>query len=481
RDQILFINADREYGEGKAQNKLRPEDIEKIDFVFTHKRELPKYSRLVSKAEIVDQHDCNLNIRRYVDNTPEPEPEDVQAHLIGGIPDDEIAALAGPFAQFGITADSLFAPERAGYQGFVSSIDAKPAIKRAIEADAALAQTIRRHQAVLEGWWAEARDEFAQLEDARNGGKQSPEVRHDLITSLKHQLVPLGVLDEFKSAGVFVNWWQQIRYDLKTIIATGWHHSLIPDAYLIAEFFQPEADAIEALEATIAEQQAALDEAVETAIEVAAWEPDEDEKASAAVLKKALKALIDDLKNAMGDSAIKERDNLKEQDAAIKTIEKRIKTAKAAHKAKQNELEQKLELKRLGGDGFKAEARALIEQNTQRREQLDQTNKADKRKINALNKDQTALQARLENTDALLTAIGGQLTDAQARELILKKLYDIVHAELDRYLNAEKRALIAAVENLWEKYAVSSRRLELARGETLKSLDGMLAGLGYVS
>jgi type I restriction enzyme M protein len=35
RDKVLFINADREYAEGKAQNKLRPEDIEKIDFVFT--------------------------------------------------------------------------------------------------------------------------------------------------------------------------------------------------------------------------------------------------------------------------------------------------------------------------------------------------------------------------------------------------------------------------------------------------------------
>ena len=30
---------------------------------------------------------------------------------------------------------------------------------------------------------------------------------------------PLSVLDEFKSAGIFVNWWQQIRYDLKTISA----------------------------------------------------------------------------------------------------------------------------------------------------------------------------------------------------------------------------------------------------------------------
>ena len=79
KDKVLFINADREYAEGKAQNKLRPEDIEKIDFVFTHKREIPKYSRLVDKAEIVGTHDYNLNIRRYVDNTPDPEPEDAGA------------------------------------------------------------------------------------------------------------------------------------------------------------------------------------------------------------------------------------------------------------------------------------------------------------------------------------------------------------------------------------------------------------------
>ena len=83
-----------------------------------------------------------------------------------------------------------------------------------------------------------ARDDFAQLRD----GKKMPEVRHELLTTLKSKLVPLGVLDEFKSAGVFVNWWQQIRYDLKTIVSTGWHHTLIPDEYLIAAFFQAEAE-----------------------------------------------------------------------------------------------------------------------------------------------------------------------------------------------------------------------------------------------
>ena len=47
RDKVLFINADREYAEGKNQNKLRPENVEKIDFVFSNNLEIPKYSRLV--------------------------------------------------------------------------------------------------------------------------------------------------------------------------------------------------------------------------------------------------------------------------------------------------------------------------------------------------------------------------------------------------------------------------------------------------
>jgi type I restriction enzyme M protein len=118
KDKVLFINGDREYAEGKAQNKLRPEDIEKIDFVFTHKLEIPKYSRLVDKTEIVETHDYNLNIRRYVDNTPEPEPEDVQAHLIGGIPEAEVQTRKADFDKFGIDPAIIFQEERPGCLSF---------------------------------------------------------------------------------------------------------------------------------------------------------------------------------------------------------------------------------------------------------------------------------------------------------------------------------------------------------------------------
>jgi type I restriction enzyme M protein len=216
RGKVLFINADREYGESKNQTKLRPENIEKIDFVFTHKLDLPRYSRLVDKKEIVEEHDYNLNIRRYVDNTPDPEPEDVQAHLIGGVPQAEVTGKSTDFAKFGTGPDALFHSDRAGYLAFLPSVTTKSAIKVTLEADLELQRTIARHHAALDAWWIVARDDFALLRD----GKKLPEVRHELITALKAKLVPLSVLDEFKSAGVFVNWWQQIRYDLKTVVST---------------------------------------------------------------------------------------------------------------------------------------------------------------------------------------------------------------------------------------------------------------------
>ena len=480
KDKILFINADREYAEGKNQNKLRPEDIEKIDYVFTHKLTIDRYSRLVDNQEIIQQHDYNLNIRRYVDNTPPPEPEDVQAHLIGGIPETEVLARQSDFAKFGITQASLFQHHRPNYLAFQSNLDTKAAIKQQLETDAALQAKLTTYQNLLEQWWAIARDDFAKL----RVGRKLPEVRHELLTTLKTKLQPLGVLDEFKTAGVFVNWWQTIRYDLKTVVSTGWHHTLIPDSYLIAEYFQLDADAIETLEATINETQSQLTEAVEAAAETANFEADESEedevKLTATTIKKYLKDLIDDLVNASSASAIKELEIYKKLSADIIAIEALIKTQKATLKLKQNELTLKLTLKRIGADDAKAETQRLINQTGTAIAGLNPDIKAEKKKITALGKDKTALELRLTKIDSLLILIGGQLTEDDAKRLILKKLHDIANTELLRYLNAEKRSLIAAVDNLWDKYAVSSAALEQQREQTLTAFSQFMTQLKYL-
>lgn len=73
KDKVLFIDASREYEQGTNQNRLRPQDIEKIVDTFHHRKEIEKYSHLATYAEI-EENEFNLNIPRYVD-TFEPEPE----------------------------------------------------------------------------------------------------------------------------------------------------------------------------------------------------------------------------------------------------------------------------------------------------------------------------------------------------------------------------------------------------------------------
>ena len=149
-------------------------------------------------------------------------------------------------------------------------------------------------------------------------------------------------------------------------------------------------------------------------------------------------------------------------------------------KEKTTELELKIELKRLGSEGFTAENLELIRQVDRQIAEMNTGNKKDQKKSAVLQKDKAALLARIARTDTLIAEIGGQLTDEEAKRLILKKLYDIAGRELERYLNAEKRALIQGVENLWNKYAISSRELERKREEKLGQLYGFLEGLGCI-
>lgn len=89
---FFFINADREYREGKAQNFLRPEDISKVVHVYHERKDVEGYARLVSVSEI-EAEDFNCNMRRYVANAQSPEPHDVRAHLHGGVPAVDVDAL----------------------------------------------------------------------------------------------------------------------------------------------------------------------------------------------------------------------------------------------------------------------------------------------------------------------------------------------------------------------------------------------------
>ena len=77
-DNILFIDASKEFEKVKTQNKLRPQHIQKIVETYRDRKEIEKYSHLATLQEVAD-NDYNLNIPRYVDTFEEEEPIDIKA------------------------------------------------------------------------------------------------------------------------------------------------------------------------------------------------------------------------------------------------------------------------------------------------------------------------------------------------------------------------------------------------------------------
>ena len=192
-------------------------------------------------------------------------------------------------------------------------------------------------------------------------GDNFPQVRKKLLQSIKDRFVPVGVLDKFQVAGVFVNWWDNIKYDLKTIMQNGWDAGLIPDEYLIEEYFKAEKEAIEKIEMEQSEHETNLEEAVEDALNLLEYEADEEDgevKLTPALAKAELKTQIDYLLNEK--NKILEAKPFQEADTKIKELEDKIKECKKLFKEKQAELELKLILKRYGTEDEKAESKKLL-------------------------------------------------------------------------------------------------------------------------
>ena len=153
RGKVLFVNADAEFHAGRAQNYIRPEHVEKIVSTFNRFADVPGYAAVVTHDDLA-ANDFNLNIRRYADNAPPPEPHDVRAHLLGGVPKAEIEAKRDLFDSNGLDPGAVFVERDETYLDFAPALETRGHIKAVIESDAGVAakrrQADRRLQALVE-------------------------------------------------------------------------------------------------------------------------------------------------------------------------------------------------------------------------------------------------------------------------------------------------------------------------------------------
>ena len=433
RKEILFINADREFREGKNQNALRPEDIEKLTYVYQERLVVPGYSRLVPVPEL-SAEDFNLNIRRYVDNSPAPEPQDVRAHIHGGVPTKEIDSLQFFWQNYPGLREKLFTPRTGdtAYCDFSQALAVDKSIaKGLIEEDASVAATHAKFHEALAAWWRENVGELQQLPQIGS----YVTLRRKFAQSLEDALVYLGLLDKFQIRGAFAEFSSELASDFKSVAASGWNSDLIPAQEILESQFPAVLKELGDAEARIVELQGMLEaskdeegeDSEEVDLETYEFDPEQP------VLSKAV---LD---------AIKARK--KEISAEIKAVKK---SAPAMVKSLEAEV---------------GVLNALMEKHAALEEEL----KTAKQTVKAIERTR----------DQLIDKAREEISAPEAERLILQRWMGTMVRSFEDRLQAHLTHLVIKIELLWAKYAVTLKVIRKKRDSAADNLANFLRELGY--
>lgn len=474
RGRVLFINADAEFHAGRAQNYLRPEHIEKIVSTFDRFEDVPGYARCVALAEIGDAaNDWNLNIRRYVDNSPPPEPQDVRAHLLGGVPAAEVAAKQALFAALGFDAACAFgAPpfEKGGlggisdhYLDFAPTLTDRAAIRPLVENDPGVQARIEALRAALATWWTAHAPRLADLPKRRDLNA----VRAEILDSFGAALLPLGALDRFKLAGVIATWWTETLPDFKTLLENGFPG--VMDGWVDAI-----ADAVED------------DEAAGPAFDPFGHKLVRRIMADYLERIAAAKA---DMARFKGEKEAFEQGNppedADEEELAnwnqARDLERQMKELKAEHREALKELaklEKVVAKARAGlfGGQDAAAARARLLPVLERLAAIE----AELAPYEEIKKQLAEARARYRELTAafvdVLKARCDELREDEKRALVIELFAQDVQAGLTAAVNEKRQELVRFLEGVWDKYRVTLTNLRNSRLAVEKSLNILLVG-----
>jgi len=491
RDHVLFINADREYREGKNQNHLRPEDIDKIVYAYREGRDIPAYARRVPRDEIIAE-DYNCNIRRYVDNAPPPEPQDVRAHLHGGVPIVEVDSLDHYWNNYAGLRDGLFVPRDETYLDFSPVLEAKRDIAGFVAEHQGVTIRHGTFMQTLEDWWQQNLTIVEALApDAANQQAHPRNVyvmRSALLTSIEQALADQNLLTPFQVRGAFAKYVDQLKPDFKSIAASGWGPELIPDEEILQSQFPEILEEQEQAQTRLAELQAlfaaADDEDFEDTDDTGVL-PGSEVKAKKDELKertaewktdlKTIKALATDLFTELKTTgklpavAKKGRyctEGLTAKDAQFENGQRIIDlvTAQGFASSFIEPLQQAM------ADGRYAFDRAAsITNSLERHKAIEDEAKALKTTIKGIeNKREELVQSARE-----------KISTDEARTVIVQRLRELLMETYRAYLRADRRACIKAIENLWDKYAVTAKEIEAERDAASEQLQEFLVQLGY--
>jgi type I restriction enzyme M protein len=464
RNHVLFINADKEYKEGKNQNKLRSEDIDKISFVYHNKIELDKYSKLVHKDDI-EKEEYNCNIRRYVDNSPPATAHDVHAHLKGGIPVAEINALDTNFDCYDGLKKSLFTTLKKDYDQFVAIIDSKEKIKEFIDASTGKEKAFAKYTVKVNEFWQKVLPKIEALPTDKSVYGFTKHCTTDFSAILGGIATPL--LSEFQLRGSFAQYIEDLKYDFKSVAASAWKAELIPDDEILESQF-PEVLANYRNALARRDELEALFETVNE-LEEGEWNEDDYE----AIPKKQITEIKAQIK-----SNAKQKNILAKE---LAKIEKQIKAFQKDIDAKKP-VPEKVEIATQQIEILNAKSNELINEITPYEDSITSDTDSIKKHValeEELKKCRTEVKELERYKATLVEQARAKITVEEAKALIIKRWERTLHTVIAGYQENHTRKLIAAIEELYEKYTTTLDVVLNSREMETQLLNNFLMELGY--
>ena len=503
--KVLFINADAEYEPGSSnQNYLRPEHIEKIIDTYEKFYDVPGYAAVISTDELA-ANEYNLNIRRYADNAPPPEPQDVRAHIFGNVPKQEVDEKQALLAAHGLPIAAIFVERNQDYYGFTTPLHEKREIKALIENHPLVqAQEARLHTAFA-NWWQMHQQHLCQLPHIRS----LKDLRADFMTSFNTALEPVGMLDAHKIAGIIARWWYDSLYDLKTVIAEvspgdsplqpvrGFPGLIESKVATVTSMLLDDEDEQEKGKKR---DEALSNKYIERLIPDYVRELAETEELVAELQQqRANFERSDDDGSEYGnedDAFTGEEEDIEENDEPkrnyTKELEERLKACRTALKDGERHLsEAKRRKKRNGGAQlplFGDNEPDIVLELTAEVERLRYSVNELNAKLEPYREIKTKLSEaqkhlrKLKDIPYLVQHIEqtyNTLTTQQCEEIVLGITHEDLENELGRYLLAHRQQVIAAIENWWDKYRVTLQEMRTDRDKAEWKLEGLLERLGY--
>lgn len=211
RKDVLIIDASKGYVKVGKNNKLQASDIKKIVDIYIERKEIPKYSKKVSRDEI-KKNGYNLNIPRYVDSSEDTESWDIYASMMGGIPNAEIDCLKNYWEAFPNLKKHLFNSNETPYSSIAVS-DIKSVI---LESDDVKA-FISNFEKAFHGFDEFLEEKLIENMENINPVKEEEKIGNEIFERLNN--IPL--IDKYNAYQILDDNWADIAIDFEVINTEG--------------------------------------------------------------------------------------------------------------------------------------------------------------------------------------------------------------------------------------------------------------------